>query len=256
MNNPNHQKDKQKGKHYDEFGEPKTSIAEQLGNFSDAVIEFAFSPHTIKFFILAFASVCTVINVAGYCDLWAKALTVSLNEYGQELPLGAPVGDRVISSIARLPLLGDLIVWLDKIVGGYLAVLVIAILTWAIIQAIEIGGNFFIYFPNTLNILLIKVNRTKYEDPRNRPARQIHKMATGSIGRWLRWLFIIKIVGYIADIYGMHLARPWIDILGNPLWLNWFWNTLAVFGVEICLLLHLTFKNLTLTESEKEEQNL
>jgi D-alanyl-lipoteichoic acid acyltransferase DltB (MBOAT superfamily) len=71
----------------------------------------------------------------------------------------------------------------------------------------------------------------------------------------LRWLSLAGILAYIVDGYAMHISRPWIDNLGNPLWLNIIWNGLAVFGVELALVLYRGYKAVTLSNAEKADKD-
>lgn len=59
----------------------------------------------------------------------------------------------------------------------------------------------------------------------------------------------------LADAYAMDITRSWLDTLGNPLWINVIWNSLAVLGVEAAMLLHRGYKVITLSHAEKADKN-
>jgi len=239
----------------DVFDDENIPVSQRLGNFSDSVFGFVFNPNTIKFGILVFAGVCAAINLSGYYDVGTQLMSIKLDEYGREIPVNAPVGERIISSLVRIPLIGQLILWLDKLTGD-LAALVIAIGAWFFIQGLEIASRFYLYFPEAAENLLFKLNRKRYEAPANNPgAKKAYKLATGSTNLILRWLAIIGFVAYIVDAYTMHLSRAWTDHLGNPLWLNVLWNSLAVVGVELSMLLYRGYKAVTLSAAEKAERD-
>jgi D-alanyl-lipoteichoic acid acyltransferase DltB (MBOAT superfamily) len=63
------------------------------------------------------------------------------------------------------------------------------------------------------------------------------------------------LVAYAADIYAMHLTRPWIDNQFNPLWINVIWNGLAVLGVELSMILYRGYKAVTLSHAEKADKD-
>lgn len=234
------------------FEEESVPISQRLGDFSDNAFGFAFSPNTIKFGILLFAGFCVAINLAGYYDLVGQIFSTRLDEYGRSLPVEAPVGDRIVSSIVRFPILGSLIVFLDTVTGGIVA-LFGAICFWFIVQGLEIAGRFHLYFPEAADNLLYKQNRKRHETPANNQpiTKKAYKLASGATMSILRWLTIAGIFAYLTDIYAMHITRPWIDNLGNPLWINIIWNGLAVAGVELALILHQGYKAVTLSTAEK-----
>lgn len=93
-----------------DFDEEKVPLSQRLGNFSDQVFGFIFNPNTIKFGILLFAGFCIAINLAGYYDLVNQVFTTRLYELGRTLPVEAPIGERIMNSIVRLPFLGTAIV--------------------------------------------------------------------------------------------------------------------------------------------------
>ena len=104
-----------------DFDDEKVPVSQRLGDFSDQVFGFVFSPNTIKFGILLFAGFCIAINLAGYYDLVNQVFTTRLDELGRTLPVEAPIGDRIMNSIVRLPFLGTALVWLDQLTGGLVA---------------------------------------------------------------------------------------------------------------------------------------
>lgn len=254
---PNYQAPRNHSSHYDDGfddGE-KVPIKQRLGDISDGVFGFVFDPHVIKFTILLFAGFCIAINLAGYFDLVSQVLNTQLDEFGRQLPVDAPVGQRILSFFLRLPVIGGFVQWLDSLTGGVVAVFG-AICVLFIIQALEIAGRFHLYFPDTAENLLYKQNRKRYERPGAHPmARKAYRMATTELATVLRILMIFGFVAYAADIYAMGQARPWTDNVGNPLGINVLWNSLAVVGVEFALLLHKGYKAVTLTAAEKADKD-
>lgn len=238
-----------------DFDEDSVPVSQKLGNFSDNVFGFVFNPNTIKFGILMFAGLCIAINLVGYYDLIGQVLDSRVNSYGQTLPVDAPLSSRLVNSIVRLPILGTLIEWLDKLTGG-IFVLFGAFAIWFFIQGLEIAGRFNLYFEGAAENLLYKQNRKKFESPVNNPgAKKAHRMVSSEVLAILRWLSIAGIAAYLIDIYAMHLSRPWINNLGNPLWINVIWNVLAVAGVELSLILYRGYKSVTLSNSEKTDKD-
>jgi hypothetical protein len=238
------------------FDEEKVPISQQLGDVSDQVFEFVFNPNTIKFGILLFAGFCVTINLSGYYDLIDEIFSTRLDAFGRTLPVEAPMGDRIMSSVIRLPVLGTLLVWLDYLTGGIVA-LVGALAIWFTVQGLELAGRFHLYLPNAATNLLYKENRKRYESPANNNpvTKKAYKLASGETMAILRWLSLAGILAYIVDGYAMHISRPWIDNLGNPLWLNIIWNGLAVFGVELALVLYRGYKAVTLSNAEKADKD-
>jgi hypothetical protein len=163
-----------------DFDEEKVPLSQRLGDFSDTVFGFIFSPNLIKFGILVFAGFCIAINLAGYYDLIGQVFSTRLDEFGRTLPVDAPVSDRIVSSAVR---------------------------------------------------------------------------STGETMAILRWLSLAGVLAYMADAYAMNLSRPWLDNLGNPLWLNMIWNGLAVLGVELSLVLYRGYKAVTLSAAEKADKD-
>lgn len=239
-----------------DFDEERVPVSQRLGDLSDNVFGFIFSPNTIKFGILLFAGFCIAINLAGYYDLVDQVFSTRLDEFGRTLPVDAPVSERIVSSIVRLPILGTLLVWLDKLTGGIVA-LFGAICIWFVVQGLEIAGRFHLYLPDAAENLLYKQNRKRYETPANNQpvTKKAYKLAAGETMAILRWLALAGILAYGVDVYAMHVARPWIDRLGNPLWLNIIWNGLAVLGVELALVLYRGYKAVTLSASEKADKD-
>ncbi|HEY9672737.1 MAG TPA: hypothetical protein V6D11_14930 [Waterburya sp.] len=239
-----------------DFDEDKVPVSQRLGDFSDNVFGFTFSPNTIKFGILLFAGFCVAINLSGYYDLLGQIFNSRLDEYGRTLPVDAPVNSRIISSLVRFPILGTFLVWLDKAAGGIVA-LIGSIAFWFVVQGLEIAGRFHLYLPEAAENLLYKQNRKRYETPaNNQPAtRKAYKLASGETMAILRWLSLAGILAYLVDAYAMHVARPWIDRLGNPLWINIIWNGLAVLGVELALVLYRGYKAVTLSAAEKADRD-
>ena len=238
------------------FDDESVPISQRLGDFSDNVFGFAFSPNTIKFGILLFAGFCVAINLAGYYDLVGEIFSSRLDEFGRTLPVEAPVSERIISSIVRIPIIGNLIVFLDSLTGGIVA-LFGAICFWFIVQGLEIAGRFHLYFPDAADNLLYKQNRKRHETPANNQpiTKKAYKLASGATMGILRWLMIAGIFAYLVDAYAMHIVRPWVDNLGNPLWINIIWNGLAVVGVELALILHQGYKAVTLSAAEKANKD-
>lgn len=239
-----------------DFDEERVPVSQQLGDISDKIFGFTFSPNTIKFGILLFAGFCIAIDMAGYYDLMNEVFNTRLDALGRTLPVDAPLGDRFISSAVRFPLLGTLLVWLDKLTGGIMA-LFGAIAIWFVIQGLEIAGRFHIYLPGTAQNLLYKQNRKKIETPTNNaPAtRKAYKLASGETMSILRWLSLAGIAAYAANAYALHIARPWIDNLGNPLWINIIWNSFGLLGVELSLVLYAGYKAVTLSKAEKADKD-
>lgn len=239
-----------------DFDEEKIPVSQRLGDFSDQVFGFTFSPNTIKFGILVFAGVCIAINLAGYYDLVGQVLTTRLDEYGRTMPVDASVGARIVSSFVRLPILGTVILFLDKLTGGLVA-FIGAIAFWFVVQGLEIAGRFHLYLPDAASNLLYKENRKRYEAPANNQptTKKAYKLASGETMAILRWLSLAGILAYMVDAYAMHLARPWIDRLSNPLWINCIWNGLAVVGVELALVLYRGYKAVTLSAAEKADKD-
>ena len=230
-------------------------MAQRLGDLSDIVFGFVFNPNTIKFGILLFAGFCIAINLTGYYDLIGQVFSTRLDEFGRTLPVDAPISERIVSSIVRLPILGNLIVFLDKLTGGIVA-LFGAIAIWFVVQGLEIAGRFHLYFPEASENLLYKQNRKRYEAPANTPAaKKAYKLATLQPMVVLRWLAFFGILAYAVDIYAMHITRPWIDRLGFPLWINVIWNGLAVLGVELAMILYRGYKAVTLSGAEKADRD-
>jgi hypothetical protein len=96
----------------------------------------------------------------------------------------------------------------------------------------------------------------RYEAPGNHPAaKKAYKLATTQTLSILRWLAIAGYVAYVVDAYAMHLTRPWLDNLSNPLWINVIWNGLAVAGVELAMILHRGYKAVTLSNVEKADKD-
>ncbi len=203
-----------------------------------------------------FAGLCIAINLVGYYDLIGQVLTTRLDEYGRTLPVSAPLNARFINSILRLPILGNLIEWLDKLTGG-IFVLIGAFAIWFCIQGLEIVGRFNLYFEGAAENLLYKQNRKRYESPANNNpgTKKAYKMVNQETVTILRWLSLFGFVAYLVDAYAMHLTRPWIDNLGNPLWINVIWNGLAVVGIEFALILYRGYKAVTLSNSEKTDKD-
>jgi hypothetical protein len=145
---------------------------------------------------------------------------------------------------------------LDKAAGGIVA-LIGSIAFWFVVQGLEIAGRFHLYLPEAAENLLYKQNRKRYETPaNNQPAtRKAYKLASGETMAILRWLSLAGILAYLVDAYAMHVARPWIDRLGNPLWINIIWNGLAVLGVELALVLYRGYKAVTLSAAEKADRD-
>jgi hypothetical protein len=241
---------------YDDFDEEKVPLHQRLGDLSDAVFEFIFSPNTIKFGILVFAGFCAAIDLAGYYDLINQLFTTRLDEFGRTLPVEAPVGERLISSFVRFPILGTLIVWLDRLTGGIVA-FIGAIAIWFVIQGLEIAARFHLYLPGAAENLLYRQNRKRIENPsNNQPAtKKAYKLASGETMAILRWLTVAGIFAYIVNAYALHLVRPWINNLGNPLWINCTWNGLALAGVELALVLYRGYKAVTLSAAEKADKD-
>ncbi len=239
-----------------DFDDEELPVSQRLGNFSDQVFGFTFNPNTIKFGILLFAGFCVFINLSGYWDLLNQVFTTRLDQYGRTLPIDAPLGARLISSAVRFPFLGTLIVWLDRLTGGLFA-LFGAIAMWFVLQGLEIAGRFHLYIPEAAENLLFKQNRKRYEAPANNNpvTKKAHRLVSNETLSILRWLVLAGLLAYLTDIYAMHLSRPWIDNLGNPLWLNIVWNGLAVGGVELALILYRGYKAITLSNSEKVEKD-
>lgn len=238
-----------------DFDEERVPVHQQLGNISDKVFEFVFSANTIKFGILLFCAFCIAINVSGYYDLLNQVLGTRLDAYGRTLPVEAPMGQRMISSMVRFPFLGTLLVWLDRLTGGIVA-LFGAITLWFVIQGLELSGRFNLYFEGTAENLLYRQNRKRYESPANHPvAKKAYRMATRATLNVLRWLTLGGLLAYLIDIYAMNQSRPWLDNLDNPLWINCIWNGLAVAGVEMALLLYRGYKAVTLSNAEKADKD-
>ena len=103
---------------------------------------------------------------------------------------------------------------------------------------------------------MYKQNRRRYEAPSNsNPAtKRAYRLVKSETLSILRWLSIAGLVAYAADIHAMHLTRPWLDNLGNPLWINVIWNGLAVVGVELALILYRGYKAVTLSNAEKADK--
>ncbi len=240
---------------WSDFDEEKIPLSQRLGDLSDQVFGFIFSPHIIKFGILVFAGFCAVIDLTGYYDLLSQIFTTRLDEFGRTLPVESPVSERIVSSFVRFPLLGNLIVWLDKLTGGIIA-LIGALAMWFVIQGLEIAGRFHLYLPEAAENLLYRQNRKRIENPaNNQPAtRKAYKLASGETMAILRWLSLAGIGAYIVNAYVLHLAQPWLDNLGNPLWLNIVWNGLALAGVELALVLYRGYKAITLSAAEKADK--
>lgn len=239
-----------------DIDEERIPIKQQLGQISDSVFGFLFDPNVIKFGLLLFAGFCVAINLSGYYDLINQVFNTRLDELGRTLPVDAPLGERFMSSVLRFPIIGTLIGWLDKLTGGLVA-LFGAITIWFFIQGLEIAGRFHLYFPEAADNFLYKQNRRKYEAPaNNNPATRIaYKMASTQTVALLRWLGLAGVLAYLADTYAMDITRPWLDTLGNPLWINVIWNSLAVLGVEAAMLLHRGYKAITLSHAEKADKN-
>lgn len=240
---------------YDDFDEDKVPLHQRLGDLSDTVFEFIFSPNTIKFGILVFAGFCAAIDLAGYYDLINQLFTKSLDKFGRTLPVEAPVSERLISSAVRFPIFGTLIIWLDQLTGGIIA-FIGALSIWFVIQGLEIAGRFHLYFPGAAENLLYRQNRKRFEAPaNNQPAtKKAYKLALGETMEILRWLTVFGIGAYLVNAYALHLVRPWTDNLGNPLWINFTWNGLALVGVELAMLLHRGYKAVTLSAAEKADK--
>ncbi len=238
------------------FDEEKIPVSQQLGDLSDKVFGFIFNPNVIKFGILLFAGFCIAINLAGYYDLVNQVLGSRLDEFGRTLPVEAPISERIISSVVRLPILGNLILFLDSLTGG-IVTLFGATTIWFVVQGLEIAGRFHLYFEGSAENLLYKQNRRRYEAPaNNNPAtRKAYRLVKSEILSILRWLSLAGLVAYAADIYAMHLTRPWIDKLSNPLWINVIWNGLAVLGVELSMILYRGYKAVTLSQREKADKD-
>jgi len=238
------------------FDEEKIPVSQQLGDLSDKVFGFIFNPNVIKFGILLFAGFCIAINLAGYYDLVNQVLGSRLDEFGRTLPVETPISERIISSVVRLPILGNLILFLDSLTGG-IVTLFGATTIWFVVQGLEIAGRFHLYFEGSAENLLYKQNRRRYEAPtNNNPAtRKAYRLVKSDILSILRWLSLAGLVAYAADIYAMHLTRPWIDNLSNPLWINVIWNGLAVLGVELSMILYRGYKAVTLSSSEKADKD-
>ncbi|HEY9605609.1 MAG TPA: hypothetical protein V6C85_28655 [Allocoleopsis sp.] len=239
-----------------DFEEDTVPLSQQLGDISDKIFGFIFNPNTIKFGVLLFAGFCIAIDMAGYYDLMNQVFSTRLDELGRTLPVEAPLGERFISSAVRFPILGTMLVWLDKLTGGIVA-LFGALAIWFVVQGLEIAGRFHIYLPGTAQNLLYKQNRKKIEAPANNaPAtKKAYKLATGETMSILRWLSLVGILAYFVNAYAMNISRPWLDNLGNPLWTNIIWNSFGVFGVELSLVLYAGYKLVTLTRAEKADRD-
>jgi hypothetical protein len=239
-----------------DFDEDTVPISQQLGDISDKIFGFTFNPNTIKFGVLLFAGFCIAIDLTGYYDLMNQVFSTRLDELGRTLPVDAPLGDRFISSVVRIPLLGTLLVWLDKLTGGIMA-LFGAVAIWFVVQGLEIAARFHIYLPGTAQNLLYKQNRQRIEAPANNaPAtKKAYKLASGETMSILRWLALVGILAYFVNAYAMDISRPWLDNLGNPLWTNIIWNSFGVFGVELALVLYAGYKLVTLSRAEKADKD-
>ncbi len=229
--------------------EEKVPFHQRLGDLSDQVFEFIFNPNTIKFGILLFGAVCAGINLAGYHDLAGELFNTRLDEYGRVFPVDAPASERLLSTLIRIPILGNLIAWLDQLVGNTLAALIVAFAFWFVVQGFEIASRFHLYFPQASQNLLFKENRKKFEQPtaNNPGAKKAYKWAVGHTMTLLRLLALVGVIFYLVDAYGMHIVRPWIDNVSDPLWLNIIWNSLAVFGVELAMILYRGYQAVTLS---------
>jgi hypothetical protein len=239
-----------------DFDDDKVPLSQRLGDFSDQIFGFCFSPHIIKFGILMFAAFCAVIDIGGYFDMLSQIFTTRMDEFGRTMPIDAPLSDRILSGFVRFPLLGTLIVWLDKLTGGIVAFFG-ALAMWFMVQGLEIAGRFHIYLPEAAENLLYRQNRKRLEAPANNaPAtRKAYKLATGETMAILRWLSLAGILAYMVNAYVLHIAQPWLDNLGNPLWINMIWNGLALIGVELALVLHRGYKAITLSAAEKADKD-
>jgi hypothetical protein len=51
------------------------------------------------------------------------------------------------------------------------------------------------------------------------------------------------------------MVRPWIDNVGEPLWLNIIWNSLAVLGVELSMILYRGYQAVTLSAQEAKNSS-
>ncbi len=239
------------------FEEEETSTSRKLGGFSDKVFGFIFDLDTFKFGILLFAGFCTFLNLAGYRDFMELTLTTRLDEYGRTVPLNPSADTQIIQTLSRLPLwLGSLFIWLERITGGLVA-LFGAVCLWFVVQGLEIASRFNFYFPQASENLLFRLNRKRFEAPANNNpgTKKAHRMVKHSVSTILRILALVGVIAYIFDAFSMNIARPWMDSLGNPLWLNWFGNSLAVFGLELALLMHVGYRMVTLSQAEKAEKD-
>lgn len=239
-----------------EFDEEDVPTSKKLGSFSDAVFGFIFDLDTFKFGILLFAGFCTFLNLAGYRDFMDLTLTTRLDEYGRMIPVEPAADAQLISSLSRLPWLGILIIWAERITGGLVA-LFGAFCLWFVIQGLEIASRFNFYFPQAAENLLYRLNRKRFEAPANNNpgTKKAHRMVRTAVTTVLRILTIVGVVAYIFDIFSMGIARPWLDKIGNPLWLNCFGNSLAVFGLEVALLMHTGYKMVTLSNADQAEKD-
>jgi hypothetical protein len=132
-----------------------------------------------------------------------------------------------------------------------------AVTIWFVVQGLELAGRFHLYLPGAAENLLYKSNRKKIEAPTNNSpvTRKAYKLASGETMSILRWLALAGFLAYLVDAYAMHISRPWIDNLGNPLWINVIWNGLAVAGVELALVLYRGYKAVTLSNAEKADKD-
>ena len=192
--------------------EEEVSTSKKLGGLSDRVFGFLFSLDTFKFGILLFAGFCTFLNLAGYRDFMELALTTRLDEFGRTVSLNPSADAQFIASVSRLPWLGMLIIWLERLTGGLVA-LFGAVCLWFVIQGLEIASRFNFYFPQAAENLLFRLNRKRFEAPANNNpgTKKAHRMVKNSVTTVLRILAIVGVVAYLFDAFSMGMARPWLD---------------------------------------------
>jgi hypothetical protein len=234
----------------------KRPLSDRLGDTSDKTFGFFLNPGTIKFGILIFAGLSAAIDLWGYHQLMQQSLSFRVDQYGQEVAVSDHLGVQLINALTNIPLLGEGIRSLDIITGGLFA-LFFAIGAWFMVQGLELAGRFHLYFPEAAENLLYKQNRKNYEQPnQNNPnAKKAHRLATGHLSGLLRWLTVFGYLAYLVNAYILHLSRPWVDTVGNPLWQNWIFNVIALAGVELGLILHRAYKHMTLNKEEQAEKD-
>ena len=220
-------------------------VHDKAGDVADGLIGFIFHPAIIKCGVVAFILLCAILNISGYYDLVAKALHSNIDAVGRSLPVTAPLDQRLISFFLYIPVIGDFVRFLNTATGGLVA-LIASIVIWFFVQGAQIAGRANWYFLGLSENLLHYENGRQQITPRNTVgARRAYKMVARDSAIAFLLAILVGIGFYIFDWNMMGQARPWTNRAGDPIFLNASINVLAVFGVELGLLIYKVYRLFT-----------